>query len=349
MVISLPMADDADQVDVFASTLSDQGQTLNRARLTTLQINVGKMCNLACHHCHVEAGPTRQEIMTRSTMERILDWIDTHRQTGLAKLETIDLTGGAPEMNPDFEFLVRELRERQLQVIDRSNLTILLQPGYEHMVEFLSVQQVQIIASLPCYLEDNVDQQRGKGVYDESIEALQRLNRLGYGQPDSGLTLHLVYNPVGFGLPGSQQALERDYKRHLQEHFGIVFNHLLTITNMPIKRFAHALRREGQYQAYMDKLIRAHDPANAGEVMCRSLVSVGWQGSVYDCDFNQMLLMPIDGPESDNEHHVEANSAKLWDMTPEQLIGKDIRTDSHCFGCTAGAGSSCTGALASTD
>lgn len=345
---SLPLADDPLGRDLFAERLAEDAQRLARAELTTLQINVGKMCNLACHHCHVEAGPGRTEIMTWETMALILDWIDAHRDQGLASLHTVDLTGGAPEMNPHFRRFVEALTQRGLDVIDRCNLTILLEPGYEDLAAFLGRHRVKVVASLPCYLEDNVDAQRGKGVYDESIEALQRLNRIGYGQPDSGLELDLVYNPVGYGLPGPQAPLERDYKQHLEHHFGIVFNRLYTITNMPIKRFEHALRRDNALHAYMDKLIDAHRPANVDAVMCRSLVSVGWRGAVYDCDFNQMLQMPLasglSGVDAD-EHVVEAESQKLWDFTPEQLTGRPIATGSHCFGCTAGAGSSCTGAL----
>jgi len=347
--LSLPLADDPLSRDLFAQRLADDGQALSRAQLTTLQINVGKMCNLACHHCHVEAGPGRTEIMTWATMAQILAWIDLHRRDGLASLHTVDLTGGAPEMNPHFRRFVEALAGRGLGVIDRCNLTILLDPGYQDMARFLARHRVRVVASLPCYLEDNVDAQRGKGVYDESIEALQLLNREGYGRPGTGLELHLVYNPVGYGLPGAQAPLERDYKRHLHEHFGIVFNRLFTITNMPIKRFEHALRRDGKLHAYMDKLIDAHRPGNVDAVMCRSLVSVGWRGGVYDCDFNQMLQLPlVPGPSGvgADEHTVEAESRKVWEFTPEELIGRAITTGSHCFGCTAGAGSSCTGALA---
>ncbi len=344
--VNLPQLD-AD--DHFAARLRDDGQSLRRSQLTTLQINVGKMCNLACHHCHVEAGPNRTEIMTWQTMARILDWIDAHAES--LGLQTIDLTGGAPEMNPHFRELVHELTARGLHVIDRCNLTILLQPDYHDMIDFLAAHRVEIIASLPCYLEDNVDQQRGRGVYHESIDILQQLNAVGYGKPGTGLALNLVYNPVGYGLPGDQASLERDYKKYLADHFDITFDHLFTITNMPIKRFEHALRRDGQYDAYMEKIMTAHRGENVDGVMCRSLVSIGWQGSVYDCDFNQMLLMPLDGPGKNDamadEHAIENTSRKLWDYTPAQLLNRAIATDNHCFGCTAGAGSSCGGALGS--
>ena len=338
--ISLPLRHDHDP---FADRLAADGQTLDRATLTTLQLNVGKMCNLACHHCHVEAGPKRTEIMTWRTMRQILDWVDTHRAD--LPVETVDLTGGAPEMNPHFRQLVEAFADRGIHVIDRCNLTILLDAGYDDLPGFLARHKVEISASLPCYLEENVDKQRGQGVYWESVEALQKLNAVGYGKPDTGLRLDLVYNPVGYGLPPMQHELEPDYKKHLSERFGIEFNTLWTITNMPIKRFEHALRRDGEYDAYMAKLADAHNGANVSGVMCTYLVSVGWQGSVYDCDFNQMLQMPLEGQQFGEEHAVEAESRKLWEFTPDELIGRKIRTGAHCFGCTAGAGSSCTGAI----
>lgn len=336
-----------DAHDAFAQRLAADEQRLDRLAIATLQLNVGKMCNLACHHCHVEAGPKRTEIMTWQTIERILAWLDAHGDA--AGVETVDLTGGAPEMNPHFRDLVRALTDRGLHVLDRCNLTILLEPGYEDLADFLAQHRVEVVASLPCYLEDNVDKQRGRGVYKGSIEALRRLNAVGYGQDGSGLRLDLVYNPVGYGLPPAQEGLERDYKQHLADAWGIAFNRLWTITNMPIRRFEHALRRDGQYDAYMHKLAAAHNPDNVPQVMCRYLVSVGWQGTVYDCDFNQMLQMSVE-PESfgpvDDEHAVEARGRKLWDYAPADLVGRRIRTGSHCFGCTAGAGSSCTGSLA---
>ncbi len=337
-------APDTGAPDAFALRLARDETTLSRQSLTTLQINVGKMCNLACHHCHVEAGPNRTEIMTWPTMERILAWLDA---TGGA-VETVDLTGGAPEMNPHFMRLVTALRRRRIHVLDRCNLTILLEPDHADLIPFLADHDVEIVASLPCYLEDNVDQQRGQGVFQGSIEALRRLNAAGYGREEGHLRLDLVYNPVGFGLPPDQASLECDYKTHLRDTYGVVFNRLWTITNMPIKRFAHAMRRDGAYDTYMAKLVDAHRNANVADVMCRSLISVGWQGTVYDCDFNQMLQMSIDpdgfGPGSD-EHTVEVTGRKLWDYTPDALIDRPIRTGDHCFGCTAGAGSSCTGAL----
>ena len=343
--ISLPLAV---QDDPFAQRLAADGQTLHRKELTTLQLNLGKMCNLACHHCHVEAGPHRTEIMPWPVMQRILDWLDQHRDN--LSLSTVDLTGGAPEMNPDFRRFVEALTDRGLHVLDRCNLTILLEPGHEDLDQFLAKHHVEIVASLPCYLEDNVDAQRGNGVFQGSIEALRRLNAVGYGQEGSPLRLDLVFNPVGYGLPPAQQSLEAEYKRELANRYGVVFNKLWTITNMPIKRFEHQLHRDGEHENYMARLLAAHNPDNVDAVMCRSLVSVGWQGSVYDCDFNQMLLMPLDGDglpkeKTGDELTVESQSRKFWDFTPADLVGRKIETAAHCFGCTAGAGSSCTGAL----
>lgn len=339
MTIALPITE---QPDLFAARLAADGQSLRRRSLGTLQVNVGKMCNLACHHCHVEAGPKRKEIMTWDTMQKILGWLDAHGQS--VGIKTIDVTGGAPEMNPDFKRFVEALTSRGYHILDRCNLTILLEPGYEDMIEFFVKHNIEIVASLPCYLEDNVDKQRGQGVYHESIDVLKKLNAAGYGMPGSKLRLDLVYNPVGYGLPPAQQSLESDYKRELLARYGIHFHTLWTITNMPIKRFEHALRRDGKFDMYMGKLTAAHNAANVENVMCRDLVSIGWQGSVYDCDFNQMLQMPLDGA-SGEEHVVEAGSRKLWEYTPAELIDREIKTASHCFGCTAGAGSSCTGAL----
>jgi radical SAM/Cys-rich protein len=339
--------------NTFAAKLAENGQSLTRAKLTTLQLNLGKMCNLACNHCHVEAGPTRTEVMSWQTMEQILAWLETNARA--AGIKTVDMTGGSPEMNPHFRELVVALKQRGLHLLDRCNPTILQQPGYEEMHLFLAEHGVEIVASLPCYLEDNVDKQRGNGVFDQSIAALQKLNAIGYGKElaeGTQLKLDLVFNPVGYSLPPDQSELEAAYKQHLLNEYGIVFNTLWTITNMPIKRYEHALKRDGQYDAYMDKLTLAHNACNVSAVMCRDLVSVGWQGSVYDCDFNQMLQMPIvpgtiDAETSIESHElqVESGSRKLWEYEAGELIGRDIQTANHCFGCTAGAGSSCTGAL----
>ena len=341
MTLALPVIE-AD-LDLFAQRLRDDSQSLSRRSISTLQINVGKMCNLACHHCHVEAGPKRTEIMPRQVMAQILAWLDKHAKN--LGLHTVDVTGGAPEMNPEFRWFTSECRARGLKVLDRCNLTIMAEPGYETLAQFLADNQVEIVASLPCYLEDNVDKQRGNGVFDESIAALKQLNALGYGKPNSGLVLDLVFNPTGYGLPPAQQSLEADYKRELASRFGIVFNRLWTITNMPIKRFEHALKRDGKYDTYMSKLLAAHNPANVSSVMCRDLVSVGYLGTVYDCDFNQMLAMTLDGPSGD-EVTAERHGKKLWDYHPDELLNRPILTGNHCFGCTAGAGSSCGGALA---
>ncbi|QQE13049.1 arsenosugar biosynthesis radical SAM protein ArsS [Planctomycetota bacterium] len=351
--IHLPLYE---QPDLFGQQLEASDQILTRDTLTTLQLNLGKMCNLACQHCHVEAGPNRTEIMSRQTIDHILEWYDQH--TPQLDIQTVDLTGGAPEMNPHFTYLITQLKARNLHIIDRSNLTILMLSEYSGLAEFLAQNEVEISASLPCYLQENVDKQRGKGTFDDSIQALHLLNELGYGNPSTNLRLDLVYNPTGYALPPAQPELESAYKKQLADNFDIHFNTLWTITNMPIKRFEHALVRDGQYDFYMQSLQAAHNPCNVQSVMCRSLVSVGYEGAVYDCDFNQMLQMPLEGPMPHHphpsegqsafiqaEHDVECTSKKLWQFTPHELIGRHIRTASHCFGCTAGAGSSCTGAL----
>jgi radical SAM/Cys-rich protein len=302
---------------------------LHRGALQTLQVNLGYLCNLSCIHCHVNAGPHRTELMDAPTVAAVLELLQRSTVT------TLDLTGGAPELNPHFRDLVRGARALGVRVIDRCNLTVLLEPGQEDLAEFLAEQQVEISASLPCYLEDNVEQQRGKGVYDDSIEALQRLNRLGYGaRPD--LVLNLVYNPVGPVLPPPQAALEVDYKRELGSRFGISFNQLFTITNMPISRFGAVLLAQDQYLPYM-RLLRANfSPDNLATLMCRTLLSVDWQGYLYDCDFNQMLEIPV--LARDRRH--------LTDLLADlDLEGDVIATGEHCYGCAAGQGSSCGGAL----
>jgi radical SAM/Cys-rich protein len=309
---------------------------LRRRRVDTLQINLGYTCNQTCVHCHVNAGPNRTEQMDRATIDAVLDVI-------VAKdIRTIDLTGGAPELNPHFRDLVREARARGVHVIDRCNLTILFEPGQEDLAQFLADQQVEIVASLPCYLEDNVDKQRGKGVFDKSVRALQALNALGYGRDprDGGLPLSLVYNPQGPSLPPPQAALEADYRRLLGEQFGIVFTRLLALANMPIARFGSTLISKGQFRDYMATLRAAHRPENAEGVMCRSLVSVDWQGYLYDCDFNQMLGLPL---REDGKGHGRLH---LSDWLELDLIENPILVADHCYGCTAGQGSSCGGALA---
>ncbi|MDX1451456.1 MAG: arsenosugar biosynthesis radical SAM protein ArsS [Oleiphilaceae bacterium] len=313
---------------------------LKRAKLETLQLNLGYRCNLSCTHCHVNAGPTRKEQMTDETLAVVLDFIDHH------DIQTLDLTGGAPEMHPGFKALVREARRRNVHVMDRCNLTILLEPGFEDMAEFLAEQGVEIVASLPCYTQDNVDKQRGKGVFDGSIEALRRLNEIGYGKGDATLPLSLVYNPGGPFLPPPQEKLEEDYKRELASHFDIHFDHLYTITNMPISRFGSVLLSKGQFHEYMDLLKNSYSAANLEQVMCRTLVSVDWQGYVYDCDFNQMLNMPMARMASDGAVIAsDATRVHLSELLDDSLEGRAICVADHCYGCTAGQGSSCGGAL----
>lgn len=303
---------------------------IRRGRLETLQVNLGYLCNLSCTHCHVNAGPKRKELMSREMVDVVLEYVRKK------SIRILDLTGGAPEMNPHFRYLVSEARKMDVEVIDRCNLMILLEPGYEDLAQFLADQQVVVTASLPCYLEENVEKQRGKGIYDGSIEALKLLNNLGYGIQDE-LQLNLVYNPVDLNLPPEQSGLEADYKRILKEQFGIVFNQLFTITNMPISRFGGMLLSKGLYNKYMGILKDNYSEANLDTVMCRSLLSVDYQGYVYDCDFNQMLKMPLLASSRPRPH--------LKDLLDDDLDNKMIAVGEHCYGCTAGQGSSCGGAL----
>jgi radical SAM/Cys-rich protein len=303
---------------------------LTRRRLQTLQINLGYRCNQSCLHCHVDAGPRRSESMSRETADAVLAFLDRH------PLRTLDITGGAPELNPEFRRLVREGRGRGLEVIDRCNLTILSEPGEEDLAEFLAGQGVRIVASMPCYLEETVEAQRGNGVFAASIAGLRQLNGLGYGQEGGGLELDLVFNPQGPTLPPSQCVLEADYKKVLGERYGIRFNRLLTITNMPVKRFGSLLQSTGQFAGYMTLLKSAYRTENLDAVMCRDLVSVDWQGFVFDCDFNQMLGLAVE--RGGRRQHIS-------ELDAEDLEGLRIRTAEHCYGCTAGQGSSCGGAL----
>jgi radical SAM/Cys-rich protein len=320
----------ADDLTPFTHTLYKHQLTLARTSLEILQINVGKLCDLACRHCHVEAGPKRTEIMQWPTVGRLLELLAHAPQ-----VHTVDITGGAPELNPHFRTLVREARALGKQVIDRCNLTVLFRPGQADTAEFLAVQGVKVVASLPCYTQANVEKQRGLHVFDLSIRGLQRLNALGYGRADSGLELDLVYNPLGASLPPSQTELQVTYRQELSEHFGIVFNRLFTITNMPIKRFLHQLNLEDRHESYMQTLLEAFNPQAAGNVMCRNLLSVSWDGQLYDCDFNQALELPLG-----NRHR------SLWDIeTLDEINAEHIAFGDHCYGCTAGAGSSCGGAL----
>jgi radical SAM/Cys-rich protein len=314
----------------FGQALAEHGlPPLQATGLQVLQINVGRLCNQTCRHCHVDAGPERREVMPRAVFEACLDVLSR------TEIPVVDLTGGAPEMNPEFRWFVGEVRRLGRHVIDRCNLTILTAPGFDDLPRFLAEHEVEIIASLPCYLERNTDGQRGDGVFSRSIDALRRLNALGYGQPDGRLPLHLVYNPLGPSLPPPQAGLECDYHRELHARYGVVFHRLYTITNLPVSRFLDDLVRGGKYDAYMEKLIGAFNPMAADGVMCRTLLSVDWQGRLYDCDFNQMLDLGL----------AQGLPATIHEFDADRLRQRMIVTGRHCFGCTAGAGSSCQGAL----
>ena len=303
---------------------------IRRERLETLQVNLGYLCNQSCLHCHVNAGPQRREIMDLNTVETVLAFLRR------SDISTVDLTGGAPEMNPHFRHLVTKARSLGIKIIDRCNLTILMEPGNEDLADFLATQGVEIVASLPCYLEDNVDRQRGSGVFETSLRSLEKLNTLGYGVPNSGLVLNLVYNPQGPILPPPQEALEATYRRELHSRYGIVFNRLFALTNMPIQRFGSTLISQGEFQPYLARLRSAHRDENLAQVMCRQLVSVDWTGHVYDCDFNQMLGLPLGRHRS---------APPLASLDPQTLRAMPIATADHCYGCTAGHGSGCGGAL----
>jgi radical SAM/Cys-rich protein len=304
---------------------------LCRGPLETLQVNLGYRCNQSCLHCHVNAGPTRKEMMSATTVEAVISYLSD------SGVRTLDLTGGAPELHPQFRHLVSAARERGLRVIDRCNLTVLGEAGQGDTPRFLADNKVEIVASLPCYLEENVDNQRGAGVYKRSIEAVRLFNRMGYGNTGSGLVLNLVYNPQGPVLPPPQQDLERDYRRYLADHCGIAFNHLLTLANMPINRFGSTLVSRGEFDGYMKLLRAAHRDDNLAGVMCRTLLSLDWQGYVYDCDFNQMLGLHASIGGRAPTH--------IADLVKGDLTGIAIRVADHCYGCTAGQGSSCGGAL----
>lgn len=303
--------------------------SLHRGKLETLQVNLGYRCNQACLHCHVNAGPGRKEMMVDEVIELIPQVLAAHQ------IETLDLTGGSPELHPKFRDLVSKATAMGVHVIDRCNLTILFESGQDGLGEFLASRKVEVVASLPCYSSANVDKQRGKGVFDKSVAALQQLNALGYGYEGSGLTLSLVYNPQGPSLPPGQAALQADYQRELFEHFGIVFNHLFVIANMPIQRFGSTLISRGQFNDYMRLLKENFSAANLDNVMCRHLVSVDWQGYLYDCDFNQQLELALPGK----------GRPHLRDLLQSGLQGNIVRVADHCYGCTAGQGSSCGGAL----
>ena len=311
----------------FEQQLAQHRLTLRRSRLQTLQLNIGRKCNQACRHCHVDAAPWRTEMMDEPTARRIGEWIQRHRPP------VVDLTGGAPEMSEFFRYLVETARAIGAEVIDRNNLTIIEESGYGWLPEYLAAHEVQVIASLPCYSAENVNQQRGHGVFEKSILALKKLNAAGYG---TKLPLHLIYNPLGPTLPGPQAELEADYKDVLGRDFGIVFNNLYTLTNQPIARFAEDLRKQGKWDEYLELLANSFNPSTVDGLMCRTTLSVGYRGELYDCDFNQMLHLRMEN----------GKALYLWDITPEHLENRAIETGIHCFACTAGSGSSCTGALA---
>jgi radical SAM/Cys-rich protein len=315
----------------FAEKLPLNGHGLKRRAVDVLQVNLGRYCNLACIHCHVESGPTRTEMMSRANVEAVLRFL------AASSIPTLDITGGAPELHADFDYLVESARGLGRHVMDRCNLTVIFEPGKSYLSEFFRRHQVELVCSLPCYSIDNVDKQRGKGTFDGSIRALKIFNDLGYGQPESKLILNLVYNPVGPYLPPPQQKLEQDYRAVLGEKFGIVFNHLYCLTNMPITRYATHLKLCGEYDRYLELLESNFNAATLEQVMCRNLISVGWDGSVYDCDFNQMLDLPVTNDAGKRLH--------ISSLTPAQLLQPEITVGDHCYACTAGSGSSCGGAL----
>ncbi len=327
----LESASDSEEIPRFADKLTTLGlNPLKPTSLDIFQINVGKMCNQVCAHCHVDAGPDRKEIMTKETMQQCLDVLARN------DFRTVDLTGGAPEMNPNFRWFVEEIHKLGKHIIVRSNLTIILaNPKYNDLPEFFKKHDVEVVSSLPFYNADRTDRQRGKGVFSKSIEALQMLNAVGYGVAGNGLTIDLVYNPSGAFLPGSQEQLEADFKQKLLSEFGIVFNKLFTITNLPISRFLDYLVNSGNYEKYMEKLVNAFNPEAAANVMCRSMISIGWDGYIYDCDFNQMLDLKI-----------AAKNTHIADYKADTTKNREIILGNHCYGCTAGAGSSCGGEIA---
>ena len=313
----------------FDSVLAQNNLELKAAGIDTLQVNVGKLCNQACKHCHVDASPKRTEIMTRAVVDACLDALRKHR------IPTLDITGGAPELNPHFRYFVTEARKAGARVLVRHNLTVMFEAGQEDLPDFFAAHQIEVVSSLPYFLGAQTDAQRGTGVFDKSIAALQKLNAAGYGT-DEKLLLNLVYNPVGAFLPPAQGSIEKDFKRELEARYGVRFNNLYTITNMPIARFLEWLRRSGNETAYMQKLVNAFNPATVSGLMCRSQLSVDWRGNLYDCDFNQMLELPVadDAPQT------------IAEFDPVKLAPRRIMTGAHCFGCTAGAGSSCGGVVA---
>lgn len=332
MAASFPVLDNqrfAKSPASFEEKLAENKLELKSSRVEILQVNVGKLCNQACKHCHVDASPKRTEIMPREVVEDCLNALRKY------KIPVLDLTGGAPELNPNFRYFVTEARKAGAKVMVRHNLTVMFEDGQEDLPQFFAANEIEVISSLPYFLPTQTDSQRGTGVFDKSIEALRKLNAVGYGSKE-GLILNLVYNPVGAFLPPAQSAIERDFKRELKTRFNVVFNNLLTITNMPISRYLEWLRRSKNEEAYMKKLVNAFNPATVEGLMCRNLISVDWRGNLYDCDFNQMLEMPLD----------KRLPQTIAEFDPNKLSGRNIATNVHCFGCTAGAGSSCGGAVA---
>jgi radical SAM/Cys-rich protein len=315
----------------FAEKIHLNGRNFKRRAVDVLQVNMGRYCNLACIHCHVESGPTRKEMMSRENVEAVLSFL------ARTEIPTLDVTGGAPELHPDFDYLVVAVRRLGRHVMDRCNLTVIFEPGKDYLPEFFKHHRVELVCSLPCYSQENVDKQRGKGTFDASIRALQVLNQIGYGQLDSGLILNLVYNPVEPHLPPPQEKLEQDYKRILREQFGIVFNHLFCLSNMPITRYATHLKLRGEYERYVELLETNFNAATLGQVMCRNLISVGWDGMIYDCDFNQMLDLPMTDDDG--------KALNILSLSIDEVLHRSIRVGNHCYACTAGAGSSCSGAL----
>ncbi len=313
----------------FDEILTENNLTLRSTEIEILQVNVGKLCNQACKHCHVDASPTRTEIIERETIDACLDVLREH------KISTLDITGGAPELVPDFRYFVTEARKTGAKIMVRHNLTVMFEEGHEDLAEFFAKNNVEVVCSLPYFMQQQTDAQRGEGVFDKSIEALKKLNAVGYGIEGRSLILNLVYNPVGAFLPPEQPAIEADFKRELKTRYDIVFNNLYTITNMPIARYLDWLRRSKNEKGYMQKLVNAFNPTTVESLMCRNTLSVDWLGNLFDCDFNQMLEIPV----------AEKVSQTIHDFSPEKFIDREIMTNTHCFGCTAGSGSSCGGTV----
>ena len=320
-------------MEPFAQRIHLSGKDFNRRGVDVLQVNMGKYCNLACIHCHVESGPNRTELMSRETVDAVLRFL------GRTNIPTVDITGGAPELNPTFDYLVESAVGLGRHVMDRCNLTVIFEPGKDYLPEFFKRHRVELVCSLPCYSEENVDRQRGKGTFELSIRALKIFNELGYGQSESGLVLNLVYNPVGPHLPPPQDQLEQDYKRILKEKFGIIFNRLYCLSNMPITRYATHLKLRGEYEQYGELLESSFNASTLDQVMCRNLISIGWEGTIYDCDFNQMLDLPI--------RDTDGKALNISTLSVDQVQHLPVTVGDHCYACTAGSGSSCGGALVS--